>query len=471
MQLFHGRSKRGERSGKRYLSVSLLGQARFQHDQGEQAVALTNVEQALQIFDGLRNQIPIDAVRASFQAQTREAYELRTDLLMHLHERNAAAGYDATALQTSEANHARALVQLISEKHLLSETATDPVLTAQVDELRQRTAALTSEQVRLSPSTARRQVVEHELATLLTKLDEVTTQIRGSNPQAAALMMPAPLSLREIQQQLLDHDLLLEYELGEERSFLFVVAPDALHTFILPGRVVIEQKSRQVYELLSRRRQPKVFTNVTEKQAWLRRNNSDYLQAAAQLSTQILKPAARLLGNKRLMIIKSGMLQYVPFAALPAPAEFRVSGFEFRGENSKLQTTKRETQNSKPLVVDHEIITLPSASTLAELRREITGRKPARKILAVFGDPVFDRHDERLAPLLLAQVTQSAHVSGKRTKPLHAFGEVVESGATFVPRLPPAASKQKRFWRWSRLTNAKPRWVLTPVIKRRRKAT
>ena len=267
MQLFHGRSKRGERSGKRYLSVSLLGQARFQHDQGEQAVALTNVEQALQIFDGLRNQIPIDAVRASFQAQTREAYELRTDLLMHLHERNAAAGYDATALQTSEANHARALVQLISEKHLLSETATDPVLTAQVDELRQRTAALTSEQVRLSPSTARRQVVEHELATLLTKLDEVTTQIRGSNPQAAALMMPAPLSLREIQQQLLDHDLLLEYELGEERSFLFVVAPDALHTFILPGRVVIEQKSRQVYELLSRRRQPKVFTNVTEKQA------------------------------------------------------------------------------------------------------------------------------------------------------------------------------------------------------------
>lgn len=46
-----------------------------------------------------------------------------------------------------------------------------------------------------------------------------------------------------------------------------------------------------------------------------------------------------------------------------------------------------------PLIVDHELVTLPSASTLAELRKESAGRASAPKMLAVLADPVFSRAD------------------------------------------------------------------------------
>jgi CHAT domain-containing protein len=47
-------------------------------------------------------------------------------------------------------------------------------------------------------------------------------------------------------------------------------------------------------------------------------------------------------------------------------------------------------------MVNHEIVSLPSASSLAVLRRELAGRAPAPKAVAVIADPVFDADDERV---------------------------------------------------------------------------
>jgi CHAT domain-containing protein len=47
------------------------------------------------------------------------------------------------------------------------------------------------------------------------------------------------------------------------------------------------------------------------------------------------------------------------------------------------------------LIVNHEVVSLPSASALAIQRRELAGRQPAPKMLAVIADPVFDRTDPR----------------------------------------------------------------------------
>src|SRR5436305_11676959 len=49
----------------------------------------------------------------------------------------------------------------------------------------------------------------------------------------------------------------------------------------------------------------------------------------------------------------------------------------------------------RPLIVGHEVVSLPSASALAVQRTELAGRQPAPKMLAVIADPVFDRSDER----------------------------------------------------------------------------
>src|SRR4030095_6829154 len=72
-----------------------------------------------------------------------------------------------------------------------------------------------------------------------------------TSPRYAELKYPQPLSLSEIQ-RLLDPDtLLLEYALGEERSYLWAVTPTTIDSFELPKRSEIEALARQSYELLA----------------------------------------------------------------------------------------------------------------------------------------------------------------------------------------------------------------------------
>jgi CHAT domain-containing protein len=98
-----------------------------------------------------------------------------------------------------------------------------------------------------------------------------------------------------------------------------------------------------------------------------------YAQATAQLSRMILAPAAAQLRGKRLLIVTDGALAYVPFAILP-------------------------THEGRPLIAEHEIVNLPSASALALLRQQEQGRTQPPKAVAVLADPVFSKDDPRVAP-------------------------------------------------------------------------
>jgi CHAT domain-containing protein len=96
------------------------------------------------------------------------------------------------------------------------------------------------------------------------------------------------------------------------------------------------------------------------------------------LSDMVLGPLAPRLGTKRLVIVGDGALQYVPFSALPI---------------------KRRGKESIPLIAEHEIVSLPSASVLGLLRQEKQEPGSAGKLLAVLADPVFSAKDPRLAQL------------------------------------------------------------------------
>jgi len=78
------------------------------------------------------------------------------------------------------------------------------------------------------------------------------------------------------------------------------------------------------------------------------------------------------------VIIPDGALWYLSFAALPDPGAGGFAGAE------------------PPLVVGHEIVTLPSLSALPRLRGDTAGRLPAPGTIAVVADPVFDVRDPRV---------------------------------------------------------------------------
>jgi CHAT domain-containing protein len=97
------------------------------------------------------------------------------------------------------------------------------------------------------------------------------------------------------------------------------------------------------------------------------------------------------LGTKRLLIVADGALHYLPFAALPAP------------------TAPDASSLTVPLIAAHEIVTLPSASVLAVLRRELIGRQPAPKSVAVLADPVFTSDDARVRRRLTSRPASGAN--------------------------------------------------------------
>src|SRR6266478_4865647 len=54
------------------------------------------------------------------------------------------------------------------------------------------------------------------------------------------------------------------------------------------------------------------------------------------------------------------------------------------------------SQRALPIIVQHEIVNLPSASVLAALRQKGEGHTQSRKEVAVLADPVFDGDDARV---------------------------------------------------------------------------
>ncbi|HVS00434.1 MAG TPA: CHAT domain-containing tetratricopeptide repeat protein, partial [Thermoanaerobaculia bacterium] len=342
---------------------ALFGFAQARRQQGEWTAARDAIEGALERIESLRTEPASSELRASYFASKQQYFAFYIDLLMELHRIEPAAGHDARAFEASERLRARSLLEDLAEAGELRNQGT---LAAEEAELSRRLQAL--EMRRLELAAERREGVERELRQVLDRHRRVRAALRGGTISRTAVSQAKPLRLEEVQRRVLDREtLLLEYFLGEERSFLWAVTPTSLESFQLPGRAAIEAAVRRASELLpeSHRRTAQVRAEI----------------ALEELSGLLLAPVKDRLAGRRLLIVADGVLHYLPFAALPVPA--REPGAEL-----------------VPLVVDHEIVMLPSASTAAVLRDRHAGRPRAPATVAVLADPVFDNSPEGRFPRL-----------------------------------------------------------------------
>jgi CHAT domain-containing protein/tetratricopeptide (TPR) repeat protein len=373
----------GDRNGE---ATTLLGIARVEQKRGNFAQARQNIEQAVSLIESLRTSIAGQELRASYFASRREFFESYIDVLMQMHKQNPTSAFGAAALAVSERARARSLLELLTEARADIRQGVDGSLLEREHSLQQRLNAKAAAQVSLlnrkhTPTQA--EATAKEIAAITTEYEEVRAQIRARSPRYAALTQPQPLTLAEIQQQVLDPDtLLLEYSLGENASYLFVVSQTSLTSHRLPKRAEIEEAARRMRELLTAP-QPRPGDTEANYRARVKKAGESYWPQAAELSRMLLGPVASQLDKKRLAIVADGALQYIPFAALPAPS----------AGNDGIPNSVVEPQ---PLFVEHEIVSLPSVSTLATLRRETAGRKPAEKSIAVLADPVFTDDDTRV---------------------------------------------------------------------------
>jgi CHAT domain-containing protein len=394
---------------------SLMGIARAELKREDLTEARANLDASLRIVESVRGRVASPALRASFLATQRSSYEIYLALLMQLHRQQPTAGHAARALEISERARARSLLELLAEAPANIREGVDPALLNRERELRRKLSAKSAAQNRAASQTEEQAATfSRELSSLTAELEQAEAQIRAASPRYAALAEPQSLRLAEIQRQLDADTLLLEYALGAEQSFLFAVTGRTLKSYELPGREVIEGAARRYYELLTARSRAVKFEEPAERAARVRRADADLSAAGFELSRLILQPVAAELGDRRLLIVADGVLQLIPFAALPAPEPRRES--------------VAKNPASDRLLLDHHVISyLPSATVLAQLRRDVQGREPAPQTLAVFADPVFETDDERLPKAVRDQFSR------ERQTPLVAENRAVENRTAAPP--------------------------------------
>lgn len=391
----------GNRAG---LAESHYRIARIERERGDLAAARSAIEQAEAVLDAVRLLIGTDDLRALFSATTRPYHELHVEVLMAQHRQRPEGGHDAEALRESERARARSLLEILAEAELELGPEVPPGLLTERADLQARLFAKEIERQKLlaeeSADATSLFRVKLDLEGLLTRLRETERRIRAASPRYAALTHPQPVTAGEIQRSLLDGETaLLEYSLGEERSFLWVVSEHGFRSHELAGRAEIERAAHCFHwlitaygeppaaetlaaeeaaclgeRLVSYRRSPPGGHSVAVRRHRRREIAAAFERSGAELSALVLTPAVA--GSPlpyRLAVVSDGALEYVPFAALPEPG-----------------------RGSRPLVAAHELVRLPSASVLALQRTQPGPAAAPVGELAVVADPVYTPDDPRV---------------------------------------------------------------------------
>ncbi len=313
------------------------------------------LRQSIEVTEEIRRASTSSDLTAAFSSTVYERYEKYIQCLMLKHDAQPAQALAVRAFETSEVSRARSLAELLRATETNLIPGLDPKLAEQEKSLRQSLKVKEDYKVALLGTAYRKEeliALDAEMAQLEEEYKQISETIRARYPSYAELTRPAAWDLPKIQEQVISDDqtLLLEYSLGSDNSYVWAVTRDNIKSFNLPSRTLIEEAAQKVYKLLASPPGPDIA--------------KDLIPALQKLGQMVLPPVAEL--NNRIIVVADGALHYIPFQILPTPSA-----------------------NSEPLVANYEIINTPSASILGELRKEAMKRQPT-KLLAAFGDPVFD---------------------------------------------------------------------------------
>lgn len=359
----------GDRFGEADAYYSL---AKFQLAAGRPASADISIRRSIAITESLSTNVNDPHLRREYFANYYDRYELYVRTL----EANGKAG-DTAAFEASERSRARVMLEGL----LLNEV--DSVRGADGDVLlreKELLATLNSKADKLAvagesrASSDEKEALIAEISGLQNRLGELRASIKASNPLYAAIKDPPPFDVAAFQRDVLDDDsVFLEFSLGTDASYLWVVDRVGVSSYLLPPRAMIEKQIDRLLELVkSREQQPNETVEAYSERVTAA--DTEYPRAAAELSRTLLAGAAEKIRGKRLIVSPDGRLGYFPLGALPSPVA------------------------DEPLIAVNDVVYTPSAM-IYSIQRSMrqTGTTDATKDLLVFADPVFSPSDPRLS--------------------------------------------------------------------------
>ena len=409
---FYNDAKKGAQDDKRLdlmwpaqrgLGRSLWLQAMQEKDPkkslGLREQALANYRESLATIETLRQgSLRADESRTTFLSTIKDVFDeaasgnAATALLSATTPGAPLSGkaleYASEAFRINEQSRARSLLDLLSETDAsITEGVPAELLKRKQENLDQQQdiadiltgVNVSSEELKKKPAE-----LDADLEKLQAEYEEIENQIRTASPRYAALTANKPLTLAEVQQNVLDDKtMLVEYSLQNDDSYLFAVSKDAVSLFKLPSRANIEKLAMDLRAQLipSKLQRRIVGIDVADANRGLGiaaaapADVAPFVAASNALYKVVLEPAAAMLGEKRLMVVADGALNYIPFQVLLKNAD----GADFASLGYLVKT--------------NEVIYAPSASVIGAIKQQHT--KTNSRAMLVIADPVFNSSDAR----------------------------------------------------------------------------
>ncbi|MFQ6093694.1 MAG: CHAT domain-containing protein, partial [bacterium] len=329
--------------------------------------ALQSYRSSIEAIEGVRKKLELEEFKTSYMQTKMEVYEQTVGLLIQMDRK-------FEAFQYVERAKARALLEMLIESKIDVYQGVDAELLDREREIFIKISSIQTDLQNPDITEEDREDLIRSLREQEESLEYLRLELRRENPQYADLRYPEPYSLEEIQREVLpDGDtVLLEYLLGEARSYLWIVSKTGLEVLSLPPREEIERGVKRVLSIISQPPTQRTFYDLSHR-----------------LYNMLVPPdETNLSGVRNLIIVPDGILFYLPFEAL---VQSKVRGpkvkVSFLGES-------------------FDVSYAPSASTLALILKERLKREGQMELL-IFGDP--DYGEEAIGGLTRESVTKSLY--------------------------------------------------------------
>jgi CHAT domain-containing protein/Tfp pilus assembly protein PilF len=339
---------------------------------GDHDMARRSVEEAIRLIEVRRTHIVGGPdQQQKFSAKRASSYHLMIDLLISQNHANDALDY-------AERGKSRALLDVLQNGKFDYVKA----LSLPERELEQRMMAelssvstqISQEESRKQPDETRVSELKNELDTKRLELDELRIRLYASHPELRVQRGEMkPIGLTETAGLLPgERGALVEYAVGEDKTFIFVITKDAA-----------QKPSLKVYPIDIK--QKDLAERVEVFRSNLAKGDPGFSKEAGGLYDLLVKPAAeQLAGKTNIVIVPDGPLWNLPFQAL-------------------------QPSMGKYLIEQAAVSYAPSLTALREMQKKNHVKKITNAALLAFGNPAVNKEtsdklksvfmDESLEPL------------------------------------------------------------------------
>jgi CHAT domain-containing protein len=335
--------------------------------------------------------------RTTFLATTNQVFEeaaaLNAEMALAAKTADAikASSFTAEAFRIAEQGRARSLLDVLADGHAEISTGvpTDLIKRRGENLAKQQLLRAQLTGVSLASETPSQTFSEldAELERLAIEFESLENRIKSSSPRFNSFVQTRSLTLDEVQRRVLDDDTaLLEYSLGEQSSYLWVVTRQDAALFKLPAGATVDKLAMdlraQIIPPRLQRRNVGIDVQNADQERGLglsaaapATDTAAFARASHALYQTVLAPAATMIGNRRIVIVADGALNFVPFEALVTT--------DGAGDYSSLSY----------LIKTNKVSYAPSASVAAAIREQ---KKTAGRNMLLVADPVFSATDPRM---------------------------------------------------------------------------